>query len=61
MEICISVEDHDPPTGTVRVDRAPRARGPEATSEPDGAFSGWLGLLAVLDDLLGASEGPGPP
>ena len=56
MKIEISVESMDPPTGRVSC----RASGrPVLGGSDDGVeFSGWLGLLRILDDLIGEPRRP---
>ncbi len=59
MEITIIVESTDPLIGRV-VTRAPGAT-PAATGPGiDASFLGWLGLLRLLDDVIGSPAGPHP-
>jgi hypothetical protein len=59
MKIVISVESLDPPTGRVSC----RAGGrPVLGGSDEGVeFAGWLGLLRILDDLIGEPSGPAGP
>ncbi len=60
MKIEITVESLDPPLGwiTSRADDQPSPAAGERAVE----FVGWLGLLRVLDDLIGApGRSPDPP
>ena len=60
MKIEITVESLDPPLGwiTRRADDGPEPDEGERGVE----FVGWLGLLRVLDDLIGApGRSPDPP
>jgi len=54
MKILISLDSTDPPSGQVELvrddDPAPRR---ERAAGLD--FAGWLGLLRVLDDVLGSA------
>ena len=51
MKITISVESLEPPTGRV----ACRSGGRQVLGGSDEGveFAGWLGLLRILDDLIG--------
>jgi hypothetical protein len=57
MEIRISLDQVDPPAG--RLGRIP---GPEPAPGADGevGFTGWLGLLRALDEVVGPPGGPAP-
>jgi hypothetical protein len=60
MKIEITVDSLDPPLGWVRR----RAEDPAQPGDTDLTveFVGWLGLLRVLDDLIGApGQPPDPP
>ncbi len=60
MKIEITVNSLDPPLGwiTCRADDRPTPGKGERAFE----FVGWLGLLRVLDDLIGApGQSPDPP
>ena len=54
VEILIALDATDPPAGHVRV--------PGREEREDIRFTGWLGLLRVLSELMGspASEGKEP-
>jgi hypothetical protein len=54
VEILIALDATDPPAGRVRV--------PGREEHEDTRFTGWLGLLRVLSELMGspAPEGKEP-
>jgi len=56
MEVRISLDQSEPPVGRVTV-TSPRGVPATHSSVP---FTGWLGLLRALSDVLGAS-GDAPP
>ncbi len=60
MKIEITVDSLDPPLGwiTSRPDDGP----PPGDNDRGVEFVGWLGLLRVLEDLIGApGRAPDPP
>ena len=57
MKIEITVESLDPPLGLGHVSPG-RPAGGRGEGDRGVEFVGWLGLLRVLDDLIGAA---GPP
>lgn len=58
MEIVISIETLDPPAGQVRL-VPPAAPGPGVADHTRCAgFTGWLGLLRALDDMIGRGSPP---
>jgi hypothetical protein len=56
MEIRIRLDQSDPPTGRLRLVAESEA-GPDAQEDEGIGFQGWLGLLRVLGQLIGTSEG----
>ena len=56
MEILISLDQYDPPQGTIRCERSGAAMDRWAAHE--ARFTGWLGLLRAISDAL---ESPGGP
>lgn len=60
MKIEITVESLDPPLGRITCRADDRPSSGEAERGVD--FVGWLGMLRVLDDLIGApGRSPAPP
>jgi hypothetical protein len=57
MEVHISLDDTRPPVGRLTVTRAPGAPDQAASSVP---FTGWLGLLRALSDVLDPSGEASP-
>src|SRR6185369_8127168 len=54
VEITILVDSTDPLIGRV----VAKAAGAATDPGTDASFMGWLGLLRVLDDLIGSSPQP---
>ena len=60
MELRVTFETGDPPTGHVTLVEAqgPLAKQPRPQGDHPIPFTGWLGLLRVLCDLLGHPDEP---
>jgi hypothetical protein len=58
MEIRISMDRVEPPAGRLRLLSGPA----QASAAPDQeiSFSGWLGLLRALYEVVGSPDGPAP-
>lgn len=56
MEVSIWLDQTDPPVGRLR--SAPDTRGSGAGGPVTVEFTGWLGLLRTLSDVLGSAEEP---
>lgn len=59
MKIEITVESLDPPLGWITCQ--PDGRSEVGEGDRGVEFVGWLGLLRVLDDLIGCSGPPRDP
>jgi hypothetical protein len=57
MEVRISLDQSEPPMGTLTVTGGPQEPGRTESSVP---FTGWLGLLRALSDAIGSSSDAGP-
>jgi hypothetical protein len=59
VEVVISLDTVEPPAGCLRLVADPESagRGPDAMGVD---FTGWLGLLRALYEVIG-SRGEGPP
>jgi hypothetical protein len=51
VDVLIRLEHRDPPVGTVLIVRD--VQGQTSTAVPAVRFTGWLGLLRVLSDVVG--------
>jgi hypothetical protein len=58
MEIRISMERVEPPAGRLRLVSDPTPA--SGADEQEISFSGWLGLLRALYEVVGSPHGPAP-
>ena len=58
MEIRISMDRVEPPAGRLGLLADPEQ--PSDAESQEISFSGWLGLLRALYEVVGSSDGPAP-